>query len=298
MHFVKHKEDKMLDVKRVNITDDGRVNLTPYILDKSPEMPLSEKRPAVVVIPGGGYQALSDREGEPIAMAFAAMGFNTFVLRYSVGQYASFPNPLTDLMKAMKIIRTHASDWNTDPDKIAIVGFSAGGHLVASLGVYWNDEKILKLAGVKAEEAKPNALILCYPVITSTEKKEPGTIATAASGHDEPDILDTLSLEKHVGPHTPPCYIAHTFFDPVVFVENSLLFANALAANNVPFELHITQDGVHGLALGDHVTSIGPLLHNKEFSAWVKGSGEWMKKLFEFNCPPDFEYETAIRRKR
>ncbi len=288
----------MLDTKRVNITADGRVSLSPYILDKSPEMPLSDLRPAVVVIPGGGYQALSDREGEPIAMAFAAMGFNTFVLRYSIGEYAAFPNPLVDLMKAMKIIHDRAAEWNTNPDKISVVGFSAGGHLVASLGVYWNNEEILKTAGVKAEEAKPNALILCYPVITSGNKKEPGTIATAAKGHEEPDIFDKLSLEKHVGPHTPPCYICHTFFDSVVPVENSLLFANALAANNVAFELHITQDGVHGLALGDHVTSIGPLLHNKEFSAWVKGSGEWMKKLFEFRCLPDYDYETAIRRKR
>lgn len=288
----------MLDVKRINITEDGRVSLTPYILDKSPEMPLSENRPAVVVIPGGGYQALSDREGEPIAMGFAAQGFNTFVLRYSVGEYASFPNPLTDLMKAMKIIRDNAAAWNTAPDKISVVGFSAGGHLVASLGVYWNDEKILARAGVKAEEAKPNALILCYPVISSGSRREPGTIATAAKGHDEPDIYETLSLEKHVGPHTPPCYIAHTFFDPIVPVENSLLFAEALAANNVPFELHVTQDGVHGLALGDHITSFGPLLHNSAFAAWVKGSGEWMKKLFEFKCLPDYDYETALRRKR
>ncbi|MBP5311256.1 MAG: alpha/beta hydrolase [Clostridia bacterium] len=288
----------MLNIERINLTEDGRVSLTPYILDKSPEMPLSVNRPAVVVIPGGGYQALSDREGEPIAMAFAAQGFNTFVLRYSVGQYASFPNPLTDLMKAMKMIRERNEEWNTDINKIAIVGFSAGGHLVASLGVYWNDEKILAKAGVTAEEAKPNALILCYPVITSGPRREPGTIATAAQGHDEPDIKDILSLEKHVGKHTPPCYIAHTFYDPVVPVESSLLFASALAANDVPFELHITQDGVHGLALGDHVTSIGPLLHNSAFAEWVKGSGEWMKKLFEFKCLPDYDYETALRRPR
>ncbi len=288
----------MLNLKRINITDDGRVSLTPYILDESAEMPLSHERPALVVIPGGGYQALSDREGEPIALAFSAMGFNTFVLRYSVGQYASFPNPLIDFMKAMKIIRDHAAEWHTSPDKIAAVGFSAGGHLVASLGVYWNDETILKAAGVTAEEAKPNALILCYPVITSGYRKEPGTIATAANGHTEPDIYDILSLEKHVGTHTPPCYIAHTFFDPVVPVENSLLFANALAENNVPFELHVTQDGVHGLALGDHVTSFGPLLHNSSFAAWVKGSGEWMKNLFEYKALPDYNYETAERRKR
>ncbi|MBQ7444536.1 MAG: alpha/beta hydrolase [Clostridia bacterium] len=288
----------MIETKRIDLTDDGRVNLTPYVLDFSPELPLSVSRPAVVVIPGGGYQGCSDREGEPVAMAFAAQGFNTFVLRYSVGKYASFPNPLIDLMKTMKIIRDHAEEWHTDPGKIAVVGFSAGGHLVASLGVYWNDEKILAKAGVKASEAKPNALILCYPVISSGNRREPGTIATAAAGHDEPDIYDVLSLEKHVGPHTPPCYIAHTFFDSVVPVENSLLFASALAENNVPFELHVTQDGVHGLSVADHVTSIGPFLHNSAFSAWVKGSGEWMKKLFEFKAPPDFEYETALRRTR
>ncbi|MBQ3867796.1 MAG: NUDIX domain-containing protein [Clostridia bacterium] len=293
------EDNKMLNSKRIDLTDDGRVFLVPYILDASPEMPLSKGRPALMVIPGGGYNALSDREGEPIAMAFAAQGFQTFVLHYSVREYASFPNPLVDLMRAMKVVRDNAEAWNIDPGHIAAVGFSAGGHLAASLGVYWNDPEINALAGVNAEEARPDALILCYPVITSQFKAEQGTIRTAARGHEnEPDIIDKLSLDKHVGPHTPPCYIAHTFFDSVVPVENSLAFANALAAAEVPFELHITQDGVHGLALGNHVTSIGPLLNNSKFTPWVGGAGDWMRRLFGYEGPEDMRYPSALTRRR
>ena len=201
----------MYDLPKIDLTEDGRVSVTPYVLDHSVEMPMSQKRPAVVVIPGGGYNALSDREGEPVAMAFAAQGFHTFVLRYSVGEYASFPQPLTDLMKCMKLIKERADEWHVDTGSIAVCGFSAGGHLAASLGVYWNDPVILDQAGVTAEEARPGALVLCYPVITAGPDREPTTIQTAARGHeDDPGIFDVLSLEKHAGPHTPPTVRAHT----------------------------------------------------------------------------------------
>lgn len=289
----------MINLPRINLTEDGRVNVTPYVLDVSPEMPLSVKRPAVLVLPGGGYNALSDREGEPIAMAFAAQGFHTFVLRYSVREYASFPNPLTDLMRCMKLIKENSEQWAVDPDAIAVCGFSAGGHLAASLGVYWNEPSILAQAGVTAEEAKPGALILCYPVITAGDNRESTTIQTAARGHEnEPDILNVLSLEKHAGPHTPPAYLAHTFFDPVVPVENSLLFASALAAADVPFEIHVTQDGNHGLALGTHLTSFGTTLECSKFAAWVQNSGDWMRKLFSFVSSGDTPYPSALTRRR
>ena len=139
---------------------------------------------------------------------------------------------------------------------------------------------------------------------SETEKLSPSknslqNFRTAARGHEnEPDIIDKLSLDKHVGPHTPPCYIAHTFFDSVVPVENSLAFANALAAAEVPFELHITQDGVHGLALGNHVTSIGPLLNNSKFTPWVGGAGDWMRRLFGYEGPEDMRYPSALTRRR
>ena len=289
----------MYDLPKIDLTEDGRVSVTPYVLDHSVEMPMSQKRPAVVVIPGGGYNALSDREGEPVAMAFAAQGFHTFVLRYSVGEYASFPQPLTDLMKCMKLIKERADEWHVDTGSIAVCGFSAGGHLAASLGVYWNDPVILDQAGVTAEEARPGALVLCYPVITAGSDREPTTIRTAAKGHeDDPDILDVLSLEKHAGPHTPPTFLAHTYYDPVVPVENSLLFAKALADADVAFELHVTQDGNHGLALGNHITSYSTTLECSKFGAWVKNSGDWMRKLFGYLSSGDTPYPPAYGRKR
>ena len=289
----------MLDSRKIRLTEDGRVNLVPYILDASPEMPMSALRPALVVCPGGGYQGLSDREGEPIAIAFAAQGFQTFVLNYSVGKYASFPNSLVDLMRAMKIVRDNAKDWHIDPDHIAVCGFSAGGHLTASLGVYWNDPEITAIAGVTPEEAKPDALILCYPVITSDFRTDQGTIITASQGHEpESNIIWKLGLDKHVGPHTPPCYITHTFFDVTVPVENSLAFAKALTEAEVPYELHIIQDGVHGLALGNHITSLGQCLSGEKFAPWVTGAGDWMRRLFDYEGPDEYRYPSALTRKR
>ena len=123
-------------IERLNLADDGRVSLTAYLLDTSTELPALDKRPAVVICPGGGYAYTSDREAEPIALTFSAQGYQTFVLRYSIKEYAAFPNSLVDLAKAVALIRRQADDLNIFAERIAVAGFSAGGHLAASLGVF------------------------------------------------------------------------------------------------------------------------------------------------------------------
>jgi acetyl esterase/lipase len=266
----------MLYGKKINLSEDGRTFMVPYILEKSPEMPLSEKRPAMVVIPGGGYQALSDREAEPIAIAFASQGFQTFVVRYSVGKYASFPNPLVDLMRAMKVVRDNAEEWFVNPDAISVVGFSAGGHLTASLGVYWNDKEILEKAGVTAEEAKPNALVLCYPVITTGEYAHRESADNVTGG--DAALTELLSLEKQVTAHMPPCFLWHCIGDESVPVENSLLLATAMQRAGVDYECHLFAGGAHGISMCNQEVETP----NPEATAWIDLSKTWLNKQFHY----------------
>lgn len=288
--------------ERFNLTDDGRVYIDSYLLNSSREIEFSENRPAVVVCPGGGYEFLSEREAEPIAMAFAAQGFHTFVLYYSICEHAAFPNSLVDLSRALKLIRDNSDEWGVRSDSIAVCGFSAGGHLAASLGVHWKSETVQRLAGCNNDENKPNALVLCYPLITSGEKTHQGCVnvitGMIADEEQRKETVELCSLEKHVGSHTPPSYIMHTYFDSVVPVENSLLFANALARENVPFEMHILQNGVHGLALGNDVTMSGQHTIEPDFEPWIKYCSSWLKRLFECEAPDPVKWESARRKKR
>ena len=269
-----------------------------YIHDRSDEIALSKDRPFVLVCPGGGYMFTSDREADPIALAYLADGFNVGVLRYSVGEDAAYPNPMVDLSIAIKTVRENAVKWNTNPDKIAICGFSAGGHLVAMQGVHWNDEEIMKASGCMNGENKPNALILGYPVIYFSKNTHSGTRGNllrefyerydSAEGEDKikakeelDNMVDFASCDKHVGAHTPPTYIFHTRKDNVVPVMHSLKFAEALAENDIDFAMHIFEEGVHGLSTCNHTTDWTEISFVKKAAAeWIPMSCEWLWKHF------------------
>lgn len=208
------------------------VTLTAYLLDQSPEMPNTQVRPAVLVFPGGGYFFCSDREAEPIALAFLAEGYQAFILRYSINENAAFPRPLNDAEEALELIRHRADEWAVDPEKIAACGFSAIGHLAAALGTMGR--------------VRPNALILAYPCIL-------GSISNILAA-------PIPSLEKQVNRRTPPTFIFATAADQLVPVEHSLQLAAALDHARVPFEMHIFQHGTHGLSLAKPVTSSGQRL--------------------------------------
>ena len=264
-----------------NMTEDGRVNLTAYLHSPSAEMPNVSRRPAVLVLPGGGYAGTSDREADPIALGYLAQGFHAFVLRYSVVPHAAFPNSVCDVSRALALIREHASEWGLDPDKIAVCGFSAGGHLTASIGTLWNDAEIVQLSGIKPGANQPNALILGYPVITAGPNAHVGSINNLAAGRDVESLRSRLSCELNVGAHTPPAFIFHTYMDQVVPVENALLFASALAQADVPFELHIFQNGVHGLSLASPITSSTfAEMTDADAAKWFDLSVNWLWRLF------------------
>lgn len=249
----------------LNLTQEN-VTLTAYLLDSSPEMTNTQVRPAVLVFPGGGYVMCSDREAEPIALAFLSEGYHAFILRYSLGENAAFPRPLNDAEEALDLIRAKAHEWAVDPGKIAVCGFSAGGHLAAALGTMGR--------------VRPNALILGYPCILDSIS----TILPAP----------IPSLEQKVDTKTPPTFIFATAADPLVPVEHSLQFAAALDRVKVPFEMHIFQSGTHGLALAKPVTSAGlRVMVDADAARWMGLCIAWLERLFGA-FPSDRELVTAI----
>lgn len=239
-------------LERIHLTTPGAY-MDCYFLDTSDKLRYSTDRPVVVICPGGGYLRTSDREGEPIAMAFAAQGFHTVVLRYPCAP-ARFPAALYALGEAFWWLRRHARDYSLDPDHIAVSGYSAGGHLAASLGVFWQEPFLSGHLGCGPEDICPNAMILGYPVITSGEYAHRGSFQNLLGEEPDPALLEYVSLEKRVTEAAPPAFLWHTWTDQVVPVENTLLLAASLRAAGVPFELHIYSTGEHGLGLAGKVT--------------------------------------------
>lgn len=246
--------------------------LTTYIVDNTIEP--DKLRPLVLICPGGGYALTAPKEGEPIALSMNSFGFHACVLNYSCAP-AEFPTALIQVAKSVKLIRENASNWHVDPDKIVVLGFSAGGHLTASFGVFWNKEFLLRDLGVEKEEIRPNGLVLCYPVITSGEFAHQGSFENLLGDRrEDPNWRELLSLEKQVDESMPKSFIWHTFEDSAVPVENSLLLANAMRKAKVPFALHIFEKGEHGLALGTKET--GTVV--EEIQPWIKMAGDWISQ--------------------
>ena len=236
------------------------------------------KRPAVIICPGGGYEYCSVREAEPIALRYAAFGVAAFFLRYSCVN-KKFPTALLEVAQAMAYVRKNAEGLGVDPNKIMICGFSAGGHLAGNLAVHWNKSFITDALGGDKELYKPNGAVLCYPVITSGEKRHDGSIINIAGESPSAEMLETLALEKQVTKDTPPTFLWHTADDGCVPVENTLMFASALAANGIPFACHIFKEGGHGLALCDDTTAGFDGHINPDCARWFEMSVQWIKAL-------------------
>ena len=201
-------------------------------------------RPAVLVIPGGGYNMVSVREGEPVALAFVNAGYSAFLLTYTVK--TRYPTPLGEALMAMRFIRENAEKYCVDPEKVAAIGFSAGGHL-AGLVATATKEEVNAAPCKKERSTRPNAVVLSYPVVTMGIETHGGTRDVISGKGEIP--YDTLSIEKRVSKESAPAFIWHTFEDDCVPVENSLLLASAYRSAGVPFSLHIFEKGWHGLSL-------------------------------------------------
>lgn len=247
--------------------------LTAFVPDKLPNDCRDFKRNAIIICPGGGYEYCSVREAEPVAVRFMSYGITAFVLDYSCVN-KMFPTDLLELGAAFKFVKDNAEKFGIDPEKIFVCGFSAGGHLAASMAVHWNKPYICESLGVSREYIRPRGAVLSYPVITSGEKRHDGSIVNIAGENAE--LRETVSLEKQVSADTVPVFIWTTCDDELVPVENTILFTAALAEHKIPFASHIFSKGVHGLALCDDSTANYDGHINPECAEWVRMALQWM----------------------
>lgn len=242
--------------------------------------PMAQRiRPAVIICPGGGYEKVAEIEAEPVAKPYFAAGYHTFILKYSIGEKAKDFYPLCQLAATIVHVRKHAKEWFVDENKIAVCGFSAGGHLACSLGTLFNEEKILNTFG-REEHIRPDAMILSYPVITADEFAHTGSISNVSGAELGSEEYRWFGLDKHVDKETPPTFLWHTAPDQTVPVENSLKMAAALSENKISFEMHIFPEGPHGMSVCTEEIGNGKV---SEYNArWMGWSIQWLNKQFDF----------------
>ncbi len=249
--------------------------LTGYVPDNIMQNEKQRVRPAVLILPGGGYEYTSDREAEPIALEFLSKGICAFVLRYSIAP-ARFPQALCEALESISYIREHANEWDIDTNNIVVCGFSAGGHLCASVGVFWNNPILDAYINKNRNLVKPNMLILSYPVITSGVYAHRESFEALLGENQTQENIELVSLEKQVTKDVPPTFIWHTYEDGLVPVQNTILFANELITKGIPTEVHIYRRGGHGLSLGNHLVDV-----QREFGE-EHMSSEWIQHTIRF----------------
>lgn len=259
----------------------GPAVLTLYQIDNISVAP-EKKRPFVIICGGGGYERISDREQEPVLLQFLACGCSAALLKYSVAPN-EFPVSLLELASAVALARRNAEDWQIDPEKIVVCGFSAGGHLAASLGVFWDKDFVAGPLGLTADSCRPDGLLLCYPVITSGPKAHRSSFKKLLGERiGEEGLLEKVSLERQVTAAVPKTFLWHTRSDETVPVENSLLFAQALTEAGVEYELHIYPVGGHGLSLSREETAGEREYQLQPYcSGWIHLAKAWMELHFQ-----------------
>ncbi len=246
------------------------VELTTYLTDNE-AVESERRRPLVLIFPGGGYFFRSPREAEPIALRLLSLGLQCAIVAYSVAP-ARHPTALHEAGEAMVYARAHAEEWLCDKNMIAVLGFSAGGHAAAHLGVRWQT-----LPWGKA--CRPDAMILCYPVISAGEHAHRDSFRNLL-GENHDALCDSVSLEKLVSKNTPPTFLWHTWEDDLVPVENSLLFAAELRRNGIPCEMHIWQHGCHGLSLSnDEAYPLNDQHQQPACREWPEMAARWLKEI-------------------
>ena len=287
------------------------VRLTSYIIDNSPETLNGKKRPAVLICAGGAYLACGYREAEPVALKFASMGYHTFTLQYStywgdaftgfdfsepfpVKEHCRYPNPMLEVGMAMIFIHNHAKEWFVDTDKIALCGFSAGAHNTAMYATQWNNPVVQDAFPNDGGKLKPAALIQGYTLsdysVLEKQIADFGPFAADVFKHCNLAYLGSAVLpegmEKQVSPaqnvsaDTPPTFLWSTSEDSLVPVQQSLLFATALADAKIPFEMHIFEKGDHGMALATPASAENKYNIDPDAAIWSDLAGKWLSKRF------------------
>ena len=270
--------------KRIHLDPEDTVLwLDTYVSHDTPED--RSPRAAVLILPGGGYHGCSHREAEPVALAFVARGINAFVLNYrTCAPTYIYPRQLIDASMAITHIRANAEEYDIDPDRIAVVGFSAGGHLAGALSLMHNRPEVLEALGIEEGSNRPNAAVLSYPVVTAYPPTHEGSFKNLL-GKPFDELTDAEreyhSLERHVDENSPPMFIWHTATDKGVPARGSLLLAEKYLAHGIPVSLRLYPTGPHGLSLANRITAHAPSQVNPIAARWVDEAIEFLEIVFE-----------------
>jgi len=247
--------------------------ITPYLPDAT-----NSTGAAMVICPGGGYEHLAPHEGNDYALWLNQHGITCFVLKYRLGSHGyHYPAEFQDVTRAMRWVRAHADDYKIDPQRIGIMGSSAGGHLAATLLTHFDLGNKNSSDEIERQSSRPDLGILCYAVITMGKFTHQGSKENLLGKNPSPELVKNLSNELQVKTNTPPCFLWTTFEDKTVPMENTMMFAEALRKNRVPFDLHIYEKGGHGMGLKDKP----PFAHPHPWAAdclfWLKAN-DFVKK--------------------
>ncbi len=260
----------------VPVGDLGEVAFRAYCPSPDPACPAHLKRPGAVILPGGGYLRRDFNEDEPVALALAGAGICAFCAEYTVP--ARFPRPLQEVGAVIAHLKAHAEEYHLDAGRIALMGFSSGGHLAASVGVMGGRREIWDAVGLDwKRDVRPHLLVLCYPVITAGEHAHRESFVRL-TGTGDLRCHEALSSEKLVSSDTPKTFLWHTWTDEIVPVQNSLLFASALTEHGVKTEMHIYPNGPHGISLAGDRTA-DPVSHPGMIVPEVQG---WLDLAVRF----------------
>lgn len=289
------------------LREDGSACLDCFVQDPEISVGHRKTRPALIVCPGGAYLTLSRREGEPVALRFAGMGYQAFVCRYltfirppadvskelHIQPHSHYPEQLIDLMRAVALVREHAQEWGIDPQRVYVAGFSAGAHLCGMLAENWDDPDVLARAGIAAEDAalvRPDGVIMGYPMLNASPKLEnrqpiphEELFIQALFGTKEPDpeMMDRVDLVRHVRPDMPRVFVWHTAEDRVVSPRDTVALVDRMLELGVPCELHLYQCGPHGQALCDATSAARTKELNAQASSWPAAAHAWMQQGYE-----------------
>ncbi|MGD0031163.1 alpha/beta hydrolase [Paenibacillus illinoisensis] len=296
--------------EKIQLFDDNEhSNLYTYILDPQTSYKVYKRRPAIIICPGGGYLMTATKEGEAVAARFLSHGYHTFVLRYStyfkermtdlnevppINEQSHYPGPLIELMESIRLIKEHAEEWHIDAENIFVLGFSAGGHLAASLAVKWDDKDLLDRfpKDVSPSVFKPKGIVLGYPALDLESarvnfqnhknpmiRRQGDFLYDAVFGHDAPskEQLDTVKIINYIREDMPSVFLWHTYDDEITSSGDSAALIHELIRHRINCEFHLFAKGKHGLGLGDEVYANSEDDINEEVSAWVNLADQWLK---------------------
>jgi acetyl esterase/lipase len=247
--------------------DADRPTLAPYLVPAG-----RGTGTAVIVCPGGGYSGLSmDKEGDQVAKWLNSLGVTAFVLKYRLGPKYHHPVELGDAQRAIRTVRSKASEYRVLPDRVGIMGFSAGGHLASTAGTHFDAGNAAAADAIDRVSSRPDFLVLCYPVVSFLNYVHQGSKRNLLGDSPDAKLVESMSNETQVTAQTPPTFLFHTNADNGVPAENSVLFYMALRKAGVPAEIHIYEKGPHGVGLAqtDEALSTWP----SRLADWLRGRG-------------------------